>query len=193
MTLPAILDGLRLPVIGSPMFIVSTPELVIAQCTAGIVGSFPALNARPAAQLDDWLAEITETLAAWDRSHPDRPAAPFAVNQIVHRSNARLEADLALAVKYQVPITITSLGAREEVNEATHSYGGIVLHDVINSNGRRRSRRWPVAVRTRGRTSGVVRRADSTVRSDRLRAGDPGSAGDGGRPCLHRFRLHSHR
>ncbi len=133
MTLPPILDGLRLPVIGSPMFIVSTPELVISQCTAGIVGSFPALNARPAAQLDDWLAQITETLADWDRRHPDRPAAPFAVNQIVHRSNARLEADVALAVKYQVPITITSLGAREEVNEAAHSYGGIVLHDVINS------------------------------------------------------------
>ena len=134
MSLPTILtERLRLPVIASPMFIVSNPELVIAQCTAGIVGSFPALNARPASQLDEWLAQITEALADWDRAHPDRPAAPFAVNQIVHRSNTRLAADVELAVKYEVPITITSLGARAEVNEAAHSYGGIVLHDVINS------------------------------------------------------------
>jgi nitronate monooxygenase len=123
---------LRLPVIGSPLFIVSNPALVIAQCTSGVVGSFPALNARPAELLDEWLAEITETLAAWDREHPDRPSAPFAVNQIVHKSNQRLEHDLELCVKYQVPLVITSLGAREDLNQAVHSYGGLVMHDVIN-------------------------------------------------------------
>ncbi|WP_376087566.1 NAD(P)H-dependent flavin oxidoreductase [Roseomonas sp. CCTCC AB2023176] len=123
---------LRLPVIGAPLFIISNPDLVIAQCKAGIVGSFPALNARPAAQLDEWLARITEELAAHDRAHPDRPAAPFAVNQIVHRSNDRLEQDLQVCAKYRVPVVITSLGARPEVNEAVHSWGGIVLHDVIN-------------------------------------------------------------
>lgn len=120
----------RLPVIAAPLFIVSVPELVIAQCCAGVVGSVPALNARPAAQLDDWLAQITEALAAHDRAHPDRPAAPFALNQIVHKANDRLDADLALAVKWRVPITITSMGAREDVNAAAHSYGGVVLHDV---------------------------------------------------------------
>ncbi|MCG6122300.1 MAG: nitronate monooxygenase family protein [Microvirga sp.] len=126
-------DGrLSIPVIGAPMFIVSGPELVIAQCKAGIVGSFPALNARPAAQLDEWLAHIREELAAHDAAHPDRPAAPFAVNQIVHRSNARLEADLALCEKHRVPIVITSLGAREDVNSAVRGWGGITLHDVIN-------------------------------------------------------------
>ncbi len=132
MPLPSALSRLRLPIIGSPLFIISNPRLVIAQCTAGIVGSFPALNARPAAQLDELLAEITEALAAWDRAHPDQPAAPFAVNQIVHRSNDRLEHDMALCAKYRVPIVITSLGARPEVNQAVHSWGGIVLHDVIN-------------------------------------------------------------
>ncbi|WP_456304094.1 NAD(P)H-dependent flavin oxidoreductase [Acidiphilium angustum] len=119
--------------IGSPLFILSNPKLVIAQCCAGIVGSFPALNARPEAKLDEWLAEITDALAAWDAAHPERPSAPFAVNQIVHRSNARLEHDLELCVKYRVPLVITSLGARPEVNAAVHSYGGVVLHDIINN------------------------------------------------------------
>ena len=132
MALPALFDRLRLPVIGSPLFIVSGPELVIAQCKAGIVGSFPALNARPQSQLDEWLHQITEELAAWNRDNPDRPAAPFAVNQIVHRSNDRLEADLATCGKWQVPIVITSLGAQEALNQAVHSWGGITLHDVIN-------------------------------------------------------------
>jgi nitronate monooxygenase len=132
MTLPAVLrDRLRLPVIGSPLFIISGPELVIAQCQAGIVGAFPALNARPISQLDAWLAEITETLAAWDRAHPEAPAAPFAVNQIVHRTNNRLDEDVALCAKYKVPVVITSLGAREDVNAAVHGWGGVVLHDVI--------------------------------------------------------------
>lgn len=132
MTLPAIFDKLRLPVIGSPLFIVSSPELVIAQCKAGVVGSFPALNARPQAQLDEWLHQITEELAAHNRDNPDRPAAPYAVNQIVHGSNNRLEQDLMTCGKWQVPITITSLGAREDLNAAVHSWGGISLHDVIN-------------------------------------------------------------
>ncbi|MEZ5653365.1 MAG: nitronate monooxygenase family protein [Burkholderiaceae bacterium] len=123
---------LRLPVIGSPLFIISNPDLVIAQCTSGIVGSFPALNARPAERLDEWLAQITEALAAWDRAHPERPSAPFAVNQIVHKSNERLEHDVELCVKYKVPLIITSLGAREDLNRAVHGYGGMVLHDVIN-------------------------------------------------------------
>ncbi|UNC13243.1 nitronate monooxygenase [Acidiphilium multivorum] len=132
-------NRLAIPVIGSPLFIISNPKLVIAQCIAGIVGSFPALNARPASQLDEWLAEITETLAAWDRDHPDRKAAPFAVNQIVHRSNARLEQDLELCVKYRAPLVITSLGARPEVNQAVHGYGGIVLHDIINDRFARKA------------------------------------------------------
>ncbi|TXC68986.1 nitronate monooxygenase [Sphingorhabdus soli] len=133
MTLPSpLFDKLRLPVIGSPMFIVSGPELVIAQCKAGIVGSFPSLNARPQAQFDEWLHQITEELAAHNRDHPDRPAAPYAVNQIVHRSNDRLDADVATCAKWKVPIVITSLGAREDLNEAVHSWGGITLHDVIN-------------------------------------------------------------
>ncbi len=134
MALPSILkDRLRLPAIASPLFIISHPPLVLAQCKAGIVGSFPALNARPESQLDEWLAEITEELAAHDARNPDRPAAPFAVNQIVHTSNKRLEHDLMLCVKYKVPIVISSLGAVPEVNAAVHSYGGIVLHDVINN------------------------------------------------------------
>ena len=131
--LPAPLDKLPLPIIGAPLFIVSTPKLVIAQCIAGVVGSMPALNARPASQLDEWLAEITETLAGYNRAHPDRPAAPFAVNQIVHKSNDRLDHDMQMSVKYKVPITITSLGAREDINAAAHSYGGVVLHDIINN------------------------------------------------------------
>jgi nitronate monooxygenase len=132
MALPAIFDNLRLPVIGSPLFIVSGPELVIAQCKAGVVGSFPALNARPASQLDEWLHQITEDLAAHNRDNPDRPAAPYAVNQIVHKSNNRLQEDIATCAKWQVPLTITSLGAQVELNDAVHSWGGIVLHDVIN-------------------------------------------------------------
>jgi nitronate monooxygenase len=139
MSLPAILDRLALPVIGSPLFIISGPELVIAQCKAGIVGSFPALNARPAALLDEWLHRITEELAAHNRDHPDRPAAPFAVNQIVHRSNDRLEQDLEVCAKWQVPIVITSLGAREELNRAVHGWGGITLHDVIDDRFARKA------------------------------------------------------
>ncbi|MGE0659362.1 MAG: NAD(P)H-dependent flavin oxidoreductase [Reyranellaceae bacterium] len=134
MSLPPILkDRLTIPVIGSPLFIVSVPDLVIAQCKAGIVGSFPALNARPAEKLDEWLTQIKEELAAHDRAHPERPSAPFAVNQIVHKSNDRLDHDMEMCVKHKVPIVITSLGAREEVNQAIHSYGGIVLHDIINN------------------------------------------------------------
>ena len=139
MSLPPILQNLRIPVIGSPMFIVSTPKLVIAQCTSGIVGSFPALNARPAELLDEWLHEITDALAAWDRDHPERPAAPFAVNQIVHRSNDRFEHDMQVCAKWKVPIVITSLGARVELNEAVHSWGGITLHDVIDDRFARKA------------------------------------------------------
>ena len=134
MALPASLqNSLQLPVVASPMFIVSNPELVIAQCKAGIVGSFPALNARPAEELEVWLKRITEELDAWNQANPDKPAAPFAVNQIVHKSNNRLEHDLEMCVKYKVPIVITSLGARVDVNEAIHSYGGLVFHDIINN------------------------------------------------------------
>ncbi|HEU0066783.1 MAG TPA: nitronate monooxygenase family protein [Sphingomonas sp.] len=139
MTVPAILSSLRLPVIGSPLFIISGPELVIAQCKAGIVGSFPALNARPAAMLDEWLHRITEELAAHNRAHPDAPAAPFAVNQIVHKSNDRLEHDLEICGKWQVPIVITSLGAREDLNTAVHRWGGIALHDVIDDRFARKA------------------------------------------------------
>ncbi|HLH50710.1 MAG TPA: nitronate monooxygenase family protein [Roseiarcus sp.] len=140
MSLPPILrDKLRLPVIGAPLFIVSNPDLVIAQCQAGIVGSFPALNARPASLLDEWLHRITEELAAWDRAHPDQPAAPFAVNQIVHKSNARLEQDVEIAAKWKAPIVITSLGAREDVNTIVHAYGGITLHDVISNRFARKA------------------------------------------------------
>jgi nitronate monooxygenase len=140
MALPPVLrDRLRLPVIGSPLFIVSGPDLVIAQCKAGIVGSFPSLNARPVSQLDEWLAQITEELAAWDRAHPDRPSAPFAVNQIVHKTNNRLEQDVELCAKYKAPVVITSLGARQDVNDAVHGWGGVVLHDVINSSFARKA------------------------------------------------------
>lgn len=133
MTIASVLRRrMSIPVIGSPLFVISNPDLVIAQCKAGIIGSFPALNARPPSLLDEWLARITEELRAFDAAHPDRPAAPFAVNQIVHRSNDRLDHDLALCVKYKVPVVITSLGARPEVNEAVHAYGGVTFHDVIN-------------------------------------------------------------
>ena len=134
MSLPVeIRSRLRLPVMCSPLFIISNPDLVIAQCQAGAIGSFPSLNARPLSQLDEWLHRITEELAAWDRDHPDQPSAPFAVNQIVHRSNDRLEKDLELCEKYKVPMVITSLGAREDVNQAVHGWGGMVMHDVINN------------------------------------------------------------
>ena len=131
--LPGALNNLPLPIIGSPLFIISNPKLVIEQCKAGVVGAMPALNARPAAQLEDWLAEITETLAAYNLANPGKPAAPFAINQIVHKSNDRLEHDMELCVKFKVPIYITSLGAREDINAAAHSYGGVVLHDIINN------------------------------------------------------------
>ncbi len=133
MPLPAALSNLPLPIIGSPLFIISTPKLVIAQCTAGVVGSMPSLNARPASQVDEWLHEITEGLAAWDKAHPDRPAAPYAINQIVHKSNDRLDHDMQACAKYNVPIVITSLGARVDINDAVHAWGGVVLHDIINN------------------------------------------------------------
>eukprot|EP01030_Chromulinospumella_sphaerica_P006858 gene6858-6708_t len=131
--LPPVLQNLSLPVIGSPLFIISNPKLVIEQCKAGVVGSMPALNARPAELLDEWLAEITETLAAYNKANPDKPAAPFAINQIVHKSNDRLEHDMQVCAKYKVPIIITSLGAREDVNQAVHAWGGVVMHDIINN------------------------------------------------------------
>jgi len=133
MPLPPVLQSLPLPIIGAPLFIISNPKLVVAQCTAGVVGAMPALNARPAEQLDEWLAEITETLAAWNRDHPERPAAPYAINQIVHKSNDRLEHDMQVCAKYKVPIVITSLGARTDINDAVHGWGGVVLHDIINN------------------------------------------------------------
>jgi nitronate monooxygenase len=139
MTLPKVLQRLRLPAIGAPLFIVSNPDLVIAQCKAGIVGSFPALNARPQSLLDEWLHRIDEELAAWDRDHPDTPAAPYAVNQIVHRSNDRLQQDMATCAKWKVPIVITSLGAIVEVNQAVHDWGGITLHDIINDRFARKA------------------------------------------------------
>ena len=139
MPLPAILANLPLPIIGSPLFIISNPKLVIEQCKAGIVGAMPALNARPAEQLDEWLAQITQSLAAWNKANPDRPAAPFAINQIVHRSNDRLEHDMQVCAKYRVPIVITSLGARTDVNDAVHGWGGIVLHDIINNSFARKA------------------------------------------------------
>jgi len=137
--LPPVLANLPLPIIGSPLFIISNPKLVIAQCKAGVVGSMPALNARPAAQLEDWLAEITEELASYNKANPDKPAAPFAINQIVHKSNDRLAHDMEMVVKYKVPIVITSLGARTDVNDAVHSYGGVTLHDVINNTFARKA------------------------------------------------------
>lgn len=139
MTVPAVFDRLRLPIIGSPLFIVSGPELVIAQCKAGIVGSFPALNARPQSQLDEWIHQITEELAAWNRANPDRPAAPYAVNQIVHKSNNRWEEDMVTCEKWQVPVIITSLGAREDLNAAVTKWGGVTLHDVIDDRFARKA------------------------------------------------------
>lgn len=140
MALPPILSQrLRLPVIASPLFIISGPDLVIAQCKAGVVGSFPSLNARPISQLDEWLARITEELADWDRKNPDRPSAPFAVNQIVHKTNNRLDEDVALCKKYKVPLIITSLGANPEMNAEIHSWGGVILHDVINDKFARKA------------------------------------------------------
>ncbi len=139
MALPEVLQRVPFPVIASPMFIISHPKLVIAQCKAGVVGSMPALNARPASQLDEWLTEITEALDAHNRAHPEQPAAPFAINQIVHKSNDRLDHDLELCVKHKVPIVITSLGAREDVNQTVHGYGGVVLHDVINNRFARKA------------------------------------------------------
>lgn len=136
---PELAKRLRLPVICSPLFIISNPDLTIAQCKAGVVGSFPSLNARPLSQLDEWLARITEELAAWDRDHPDQPSAPFAVNQIVHKTNDRLEKDLELCEKYKVPMVITSLGAREELNQAVHGWGGTVMHDIINDRFARKA------------------------------------------------------
>ncbi len=133
MPLPGVLASLPLPIFGAPLFIISTPKLVIAQCKAGVVGAMPSLNARPAEQLDDWLAEITETLAAHDKAHPDQRAAPFAINQIVHKSNDRLDHDMQVCAKYKVPIVITSLGARTDVNDAVHAWGGVVLHDIISN------------------------------------------------------------
>ena len=133
MTLPAVLSNLPLPIIGAPLFIVSNPKLVLAQCKAGVVGAMPALNARPAELLDEWLAEITTELAAYNEAHPERNAAPYAINQIVHRSNDRLDHDMQVCAKYKVPIIITSLGARADVNDAVHAWGGVVLHDVINN------------------------------------------------------------
>ncbi len=137
--IPAVFQKLRLPVIGSPLFIISNPKLLLAQCQAGIVGAVPALNARPSAQLDDWLAEIRESLPAWDAAHPDRPAAPFAINLIAHKTNARLDEDLAICEKHKVPIVITSLGAREEINQAVHAWGGVTLHDVIHNTFARKA------------------------------------------------------
>ncbi len=131
--LPPVLAAQKFPVIGSPVFIIRNTKMVIEQCKAGVIGSMPALNARPASQLDEWLSEITETLAAHNKANPDSPASPFAINQIVHKSNDRLEHDMALCVKYKVPVIITSLGAREDINQAAHSYGGVVLHDIINN------------------------------------------------------------
>jgi nitronate monooxygenase len=139
MTLPKILRGLALPAIGAPMFLISNPDLVIAQCTAGIVGAFPALNARPKGELEAWLKTIAEALDRHNQAHPDTPAAPYAVNQIVHRTNPRLMHDLDVCVKHRVPILITSLGARVEVNEAAHSYGGMTLHDVIDNRFARKA------------------------------------------------------
>ena len=139
MPLPDVLRHLPLPIIGAPLFIISHPKLVVEQCKAGVVGSMPALNARPASQLDEWLAEITETLAAHDRDHPENKAAPFAINQIVHKSNDRLEHDIEVCAKYKVPIVITSLGARTDVNDAVHAWGGVVMHDIINNGFARKA------------------------------------------------------
>ena len=177
MSLPQVLQRLRIPVVGAPMFIVSNPKLVIAQCTAGIVGSFPSLNARPASQLDEWLHEITEALSAWDREHPEQPAAPFAVNQIVHRSNDRFEHDMEVCAKWKVPIVITSLGARVELNEAVHSWGGITLHDIIDDRFARKADRERRRRGHRGR--GRRRRSCGALVALRADPGDPRTGSTG--------------
>ena len=211
MSMPALFKGrLSLPVIGAPLFIISVPDLVIAQCKAGVVGSFPALNARPPALLDEWLVRIKEELAAYDRAHPERPSAPFAVNQIVHRSNNRLDQDLALCEKHKVPMIITSLGAREELNQAAHRWGGIVFHDVINqkfahkaiekgadglilvSAGAGGHAGDDVALRLRGGDPAMVRRADRAVGRHRQRPRHPRGADAGRRLRLYRLGLHRH-
>ena len=209
--LPPALQRVPLPIIGAPLFIISNPKLVIAQCIAGVVGSMPALNARPAAQLDEWLAEITETLAAWDRDHPDQKAAPFAINQIVHKSNDRLEHDLQVCAKYKVPIVITSLGARVDVNEAVHSWGGVVLHDIINNffakKAIEKGADGLIAVAAGAGGHAGVKSPFALVQEIRewfdgplalsgaIATGDAraGRAGDGRRLRLHRQCLHRHR
>ncbi len=208
MALPPLFNKLRLPAVGAPQFIIANPELVIAQCKAGIVGSFPALNARPASQLDEWLDQITEELAAWDAKNPETPSAPFAVNQIVHKTNDRLDHDMEMCAKYKVPIIITSLGAREDVNQAVHAWGGIVMHDIINDRFARKavekgadglipvaagaggSCRLAVALRPDPGTAGLVRRAPGALGIDRQRRGDPGRPGHGRGPRLYRLGLH---
>jgi nitronate monooxygenase len=192
MSLPAaIASRLRLPVVGAPLFILSNPDLVIAQCTSGIVGAFPALNARPAEQLDEWLRHITGTLATYDLAHPEAPSAPFAVNQIVHRTNDRLQHDVEMCVQYRVPIVITSLGARQDVNDAIHSYGGIVLHDIINNEFARKAvdkgADGLIAV-----AAGAGGHA-GTFRRHRYRQRHSGGPGGGRRFGLYRERLHCHR
>ena len=212
MSMPALFKGrLSLPVIGAPLFIISVPDLVIAQCKAGVVGSFPALNARPPALLDEWLARIKEELAAYDKAHPARPSAPFAVNQIVHKSNNRLDQDLALCEKHKVPMMITSLGAREELNQAAHGWGGIVFHDVINQKfahkavekgadglilvsagaGGHAGEISPLAFVAETRR--LVRRPDRAVGRDRQRPRHPRRADSGRRLRLYRLRLHRDR
>ena len=212
MSMPALFKGrLSIPVIGAPLFIISVPDLVIAQCKAGVVGSFPALNARPPALLDEWLARIKEELAAYDKAHPERPSAPFAVNQIVHKSNNRLDQDLALCEKHKVPMMITSLGAREELNQAAHGWGCIVFHDVINQKfahkavekgadglilvvgRRRRPCRRDFAAGLRGGDAGLVRRSDRAVGRDCKRPRHPRGADIGRRLRLYRLRLHRHQ
>ena len=211
MALPPILANLPLPIIGAPLFIVSNPKLVIAQCTSGVVGSMPALNARPAEQLEEWLIEITEGLAAWNRAHPDRPAAPFAINQIVHKSNDRLEHDMQVCAKYKVPIIITSLGARTDVNDAVHGWGGIVLHDIINNTFAHKAidkgADGLIAVAAGAGGHAGVKSPFALVQEIRqwfdgpialsgsIATGSRGAcrAGDGRRPRLHRLGLHRHR
>ena len=212
MSMPALFKGrLSIPVIGSPLFIISVPDLVIAQCKAGVVGSFPALNARPPALLDEWLARITEELAAYDKAHPERPSAPFAVNQIVHKSNNRLDHDLAMCEKHKVPMMITSLGAREELNQAAHGWGGIVFHDVINQKFAHKAVEKgadglilvaagagghagdDLAAGLRRGDAGLVRRSDRAVGRDRQRPRHPRRAHSRRRLRLYRLRLHRDR
>jgi hypothetical protein len=193
MPLPPVLASLPLPIIGSPRFIVSNPKLVIEQCKAGVVGSMPALNARPASQVDEWLAEITETLAAWDRDHPDQKAAPFAINQIVHKTNERLEHDMAACAKYKVPIVITSLGARTDINDAVHAWGGVVLHDIINNSFARKAIEKGadglIAVAA-GAGGHAGTRSPFALIQHRHRRGGTGGPGHGCRFRLHRLCLH---